>query len=206
MDDKVKVDQIANILIRYNKLDAEIMEKLCFVIPRIDSWDFAALRDGRKELRHLRSKILGIPNEWNVNMADIDSKVSEVERQIAMDNPKYAKLLEEKNAVSLIPFLKGNEGTAGNGHKAASQEQYEPISLLKLKTMIPNSGILKDRAQLYKVSRSLSKGQLEIQPVTDGKESARELFLKHMDELDAAEKVDKRIEKLSHRRFERTPN
>ena len=94
VEDSVKVDQIANILIRFNKLPKEIMEKLCFVIPRIDSWDFAALRDGKKELRHLRSKILGIPNEWNVNMADIDSKVSEVERQIAADNPKYADMLD----------------------------------------------------------------------------------------------------------------
>ena len=105
VEEPVKVDQIALILIRYNKLPKEIFEKLCFVIPKIDSWDFAALRDGRKELRHLRSRILGIPPEWNVNMADIDCKVSEVERRIALDNPKYAKLLAERNARSLMPFL-----------------------------------------------------------------------------------------------------
>lgn len=33
-----------------------------FVIPRIDAWDFARYRDGKVELRHLRSKILGLSN------------------------------------------------------------------------------------------------------------------------------------------------
>lgn len=46
-------------------------------------------------------------------MADIDCKVAEVERQIALVNPVYAKMIEERNAVSLMPFLqKEDEKTA----------------------------------------------------------------------------------------------
>ena len=138
----MKVDQIAHILIRYNKLPKNIMEKLCFVIPKIDSWDFAALRDGKKELRHLRSKILGIPTKWNVDMADIDSKVAELERQIAIDNPAFEKMLEKKNAISLIPFLSDNDLIEENGRPSIS-ESVEPTTLFKLKTLIPNSGLLK---------------------------------------------------------------
>ena len=109
------------------------MEKLCFVIPKIDSWDFAGLRDGKKELRHLRSKILGIPTEWNVNMADIDSKVGELEKQIAMNNPKYEEMLEKKNAISLIPFLSDKDLKNGEDGHPSINESIEPTTLFKLK-------------------------------------------------------------------------
>ena len=48
------------------------MEELCFVIPKIDPFDFTKYRDGLVELRKLRSQILGISKDYIVNMEDID--------------------------------------------------------------------------------------------------------------------------------------
>ena len=59
------------------------MEDLIFVIPRIDSWDFGKFRDGKVELRHLRSKILGLPKDCLVTLSDIDERVAELERELA---------------------------------------------------------------------------------------------------------------------------
>ena len=53
--DSTKVDQIAAILVRYNNLDPSIMGDLCFVIPKIDPFEFKKYRDGQVELRKLRS-------------------------------------------------------------------------------------------------------------------------------------------------------
>ena len=51
------VDQIAQILIRYKNLPQSTMESLCFVIPRIDSWDFTLLRDDKVTLQDMKKKI-----------------------------------------------------------------------------------------------------------------------------------------------------
>ena len=83
VSDPIKVDQIVSILIRYNKLDPKITENLLFVIPRIDAWDFCRYRDGKVELRHLRSKVLGLPKDWLVSLEDINQRVAEYEREIA---------------------------------------------------------------------------------------------------------------------------
>ena len=58
--DTDSVEQIARIMIRYNSLPIDLMDMFTFVLPRIDAWDFAQLRDGKVELRHLRCKVIGI--------------------------------------------------------------------------------------------------------------------------------------------------
>ena len=58
--DSAKVDQIATILIRLNKLDPACVEDLIYVIPKIEPYDFAKFRDLEVALRSLRNKILGI--------------------------------------------------------------------------------------------------------------------------------------------------
>ena len=65
------------------------MDPLCFVIPRIDAWDFAKLRDGKVELRHLRSKVLGIPQDYIISIEDVDAKVAEYERALKMQKPEF---------------------------------------------------------------------------------------------------------------------
>lgn len=82
MSDQAKVDQLSSIIVRYNKLSPQILDELNFVIPRIDAWDFAQYRDGKVELRHLRSKILGLPKGRIVTLEDINARVAEVEREI----------------------------------------------------------------------------------------------------------------------------
>ena len=82
VSDPMKVNQIVNILIRYNRLDPKIAKQLFFVIPRIDAWDFCRYRDGKVELRHLRSKIIGLPKDL-VTLEDIDQRVAELKREIA---------------------------------------------------------------------------------------------------------------------------
>lgn len=84
--DSTKVDQIAAILVRYNNLDPRIMEELCFVIPKIDPFDFKKYRDGQVELRKLRSQILGINPDFIVNMDDIDARVVEYQRDLELKN------------------------------------------------------------------------------------------------------------------------
>ena len=71
---------------RYNNFNPSIMEDLCFVIPKIDPLDFKKYRDGLVELRKLRSQILGISNEYIVNMDDIDAKVDEFQRDLDLKN------------------------------------------------------------------------------------------------------------------------
>lgn len=65
-----------------------MLDKLCFVIPRIDAWDFAKLRDNKVELRHLRMKALGMPRESLLNMNDIDERVADYERLVLKKKEK----------------------------------------------------------------------------------------------------------------------
>ena len=65
------------------------MESLCFLIPRIDAWDFSQLRDGKTELRHLRNKVLGIPKDCIVSMEEINAKVADYERSLKMQKPEF---------------------------------------------------------------------------------------------------------------------
>lgn len=88
VSDTNKVDQIALIMIRFNKLSQDMLDKLCFVIPRIDAWDFAKLRDNKVELRHLRMKALGMPRESLLNMNDIDERVADYERLVLKKKEK----------------------------------------------------------------------------------------------------------------------
>ena len=46
------------------------------MLPRIDAFDFARYRDGEVELRHLRNKVLGIPDNFIVNLEDINANVA----------------------------------------------------------------------------------------------------------------------------------
>ena len=74
MLDDEKRDQIASILIRYNNYDQKIMKDLIFCLPRCDPMDFKRFRDGKIDLRQLRNKVLGIPDDFIVNMDDINGK------------------------------------------------------------------------------------------------------------------------------------
>ena len=56
------------------------------MIPKIDPFYFKKYRDGQVELRKLRSQILGISNEYIVNMDDIDAKVDEFQRDLDLKN------------------------------------------------------------------------------------------------------------------------
>ena len=76
VEEPAKVDQVTSILVRYNKLDPSVAEELSFVLPQIDAFDFARYRDGEVELRHLRNKVLGIPDNFIVNLEDIDANVA----------------------------------------------------------------------------------------------------------------------------------
>ena len=77
MQDESKRDQIASILIRYNGYDPKMMKDLVFCLPRIDPLEFKKFRDGRIELRSLRNKVLGIPDDFIINMEDINTKCNE---------------------------------------------------------------------------------------------------------------------------------
>lgn len=57
-----------------------MVEPLCFVIPRIDAFDFALFRDGKIELRQLRSKVLGIDKNKICSLEDINARVADYER------------------------------------------------------------------------------------------------------------------------------
>ena len=117
VSDTEKVDQIAQILIRYNKLPQSIIEGLCFVIPRIDAWDFAKYRDGQVELRFLRGKVLGVPKDWSINMEDINAKVAEYERALKLQSPEY------RNSTSLMPQPLSHSQTLAS---FATQSLIEP--------------------------------------------------------------------------------
>ena len=84
MQDSGKRDQIASILIRYNNYDPKIMKDLVFCLDKLDPLDFKKFRDGRIELRSLRNKVLGIPDDFIVNMDDINAKCAAAEKRLQM--------------------------------------------------------------------------------------------------------------------------
>ena len=57
-------------------MKSNALEGLCFVLAKIDSYDFTRLRDDKVELRQLRNRILGIPDKFIVTMEDIDQRVA----------------------------------------------------------------------------------------------------------------------------------
>ena len=75
--DSSKVNQMATILMRWNKLDPACVEDLCYVIARTQPFDFAKYRDHEVSLKSLRNKILGIKDDYIVTLADIDNKFNE---------------------------------------------------------------------------------------------------------------------------------
>lgn len=75
VQDEDKVNQLASILVRYNKMESSVHESLCFIISKIDAVDFTRLRDDKSDLRQLRNRILGIPDKFIVSMGDIDAQV-----------------------------------------------------------------------------------------------------------------------------------
>ena len=76
VSDEDKVSQISSILMRYNKMDQNIHESLCVLLQKIDAYDFTRLRDDKIQMRHLRCKALGIPQDFIVNLDDIDKTVA----------------------------------------------------------------------------------------------------------------------------------
>lgn len=63
---------MASILMRYNVMETSCLKDLCFVIKRVDAYDFTRLRDDKVDLRALRNKLLGVPDNYIVSMKDIN--------------------------------------------------------------------------------------------------------------------------------------
>ena len=74
--DDDKVSQLASILVRYNRMSTKVLEELCFVLKKIDAYDFTRLRDDKVDVRQLRNRILGIPDNFIVTMEEIDARVA----------------------------------------------------------------------------------------------------------------------------------
>ena len=68
---------MASILMRYNRMQKNCLDDLCFVIEHADAYDFTRLRDDKVDLRTLRNKLIGIPDNYVVSMEDINTRVEQ---------------------------------------------------------------------------------------------------------------------------------
>ena len=176
--DPNQVDQIASILIRYKNLDPSIMEELCFVIPKIDPFDFTKFRDGKVEIRKLRSQILGIKKDFIVNMDDIQTKVNEYARDMELENitaPGYImrpSATKQAQSVALLTTVLNKRNSmpkvssVGMNHTSSlqpysSDPKHQQISALQMQSkMLKNNSTLNHGVEQRFIIQSMNRKHL----------------------------------------------
>ena len=131
--DEFKVNQLASILMRYKKIDHSLLKDLCFVIKRIDAYDFSRFRDDKADLRQLRNKVLNIPDDYIVSLKDIDARVEEESKKMKVTPLPFqfkSDIQAVPNSKEKTPIWKSNQNEKSISKHDKYYEYMEEFKIL----------------------------------------------------------------------------